>query len=337
MKTKLLALALLLMPACATLTKPCVEACQPGSVCVAGVCVAVTTPPPVEPPAPPVQPPVQPPVEPPAPPVVEPPPAGCTVPPLSPALLPPVLPDAAWTSDGVDQTAKLATATAAAIRKAQAACPTKWADHRCLMLGPAGINAAYDDIAGHLQAAGFVAGQGANDNNAKADHLTIQRPSDSAFEEWKLFAYTDGCLAQTQYKGAHRPRGSAADGCGEPAPPPLSHLTAHRSDIRDGWEKVDSTPQTAEGNRAYCDSVGFQNRNSCPARAEEPAWTGGDRLACERRMLRGPAPLWKWTGAGSDGYVRDGSNGFAFDHRKGSQGSLSVCDAMGEKCNVVIP
>jgi hypothetical protein len=81
MKTKLLALALLFLPACATLTKPCVEACQPGSVCVAGVCVAVTTPPPVEPPAPPVQPPVQPPPAPPVqpppvvPPVVPPPPS----------------------------------------------------------------------------------------------------------------------------------------------------------------------------------------------------------------------------------------------------------------------
>jgi hypothetical protein len=127
-----------------------------------------------------------------------------------------------------------------------------------------------------------------------------------------------------------------ADGCGAPAPPPLGGIVVHRRDIRDGWETYDSTPVTSEGNRAYCDSVGFTNRNSCPARAEEPSWTGGDRLACERVMLRGPAPVWLWTGSEADGGLREGSLGFTFEHRKGSTGSLTVCDARSENCKPVI-
>lgn len=173
--------------------------------------------------------------------------------------------------------------------------------------------------------------------------------SDGLWEEYHAAAETDGGWTQRPYKGTHRNEGPTAqvppdapelgpeDGCGPPAPPPLHHLGVHRRDVRDGWEIYDSTPLTSEGNRAYCDSVGFVNRNSCPARAEEPAWAAGDRLACERRMLRGAAPVWVWTGAERDGGLREGSNGFTFEHRKGSTGSLQVCDALGEKCTVVIP
>jgi hypothetical protein len=342
--TLLGALACVVIPSCATLSKPCVVACEPGSVCIAGLCVPVAEPAPVPTPTP-VPTPAPAPVPTPAPaPVPTPTPTPTPIPSpscggvLNPAKLPPVLKDDEWTDAGVDQAPKTSNAIEAATRKAQAACPAKWADHRCLMLGVAGIDDAYLDIAAQLQAAGFVAGQGVNDNNPKADHLTVGRPGTNEFEEWKLFAYTGGCLTQTPYKGAHRPVADAAppSACGPPAPPPMSHFVVHRRDVRDGWEIFDSTPLTAEGNREFCDSVGFQNRNSCPARAEEPAWTKGDRLACERVMLRGEAPLWRWTGAASDGYLRDGSNGFTFEHRKGSDGTLSVCDALGEKCTVVI-
>jgi len=177
--------------------------------------------------------------------------------------------------------------------------------------------------------------------------------SDLSWEEYHTAAETDGGWTQSPAKGSHSNPGPTTNvppdappidepaptptACGDPQPPPLGGIVVHRRDIRDGWERFDSTPVTAEGNRAYCDSVGFANRNSCPARAEEPAWTKGDRLACERVMLLADAPEWVWTGDGSDGYLRDGSNGFTFDHRKGSSGSLKVCGANRRVCVEVIP
>lgn len=173
----------------------------------------------------------------------------------------------------------------------------------------------------------------------------------ASWEEYHAAAETDGGWTQTPFKGNHRLEGATSNavpdappieepgpvaGCGAPLPPPMSHFVVHRREVRDGWEVFDSTPVTAEGNRAYCDSVGFQGRNSCPARAEEPAWTKGDRVACERVMLSGDAPTWKWTGEERDGGLREGSNGFTFEHRKGSSGSLAVCDAVGERCSTVI-
>jgi hypothetical protein len=135
---------------------------------------------------------------------------------LNPELTPPVLSDDEWTSDGVDQTSTLRTAVAAAIKKAQQACGAAWANDQCLMLGVAGIDNAYRDVARELQGAGIVAAQGTNDANPKADHLTIGRPGEQVYEEWKLFAYTNGCLTQNQYKSAFRP----VNPIPEPTPPP---------------------------------------------------------------------------------------------------------------------
>ena len=254
---------------------------------------------------------------------------------LDPALLPPVLPDAQWTTDGVSQATQTLPAVREAVEAAHAAQPALW-NGQCLAAGPSGIDAGFEAVARELQRKGYGAGQASNDANPKADHLYVRRVAEpTVWEQIHLFSYTDGCVTQNPFKGAWRNRTVA--GCAAPQPPPLGGFVVHRRDIRDGWEKFDSTPVTSEGNRAYCDSVGFQNRNSCPARAEEPAWIGGDRLACERRMLRGPAPMWKWTGDERDGGVREDSNGFAFDHRKGSAGALTVCDALGEKCMVVLP
>lgn len=174
------------------------------------------------------------------------------------------------------------------------------------------------------------------------------------WEEYHAAAETDGGWTQNPVRGQHRNGGGTVSAppdappiveepqpepgvCGDPQPPPLDHFVVHRKDIRDGWEKFDVTPVNAEGNRAYCDSVGFQNRNSCPARAEAPAWTKGDRLACERVMLGGPAPLFVWTGAERDGGLwGDPPTGFTFEHRKDSSGSLKVCDAKGERCTVIL-
>jgi len=172
--------------------------------------------------------------------------------------------------------------------------------------------------------------------------------SDLLWEEYHAAAETDGGWTQIPYKGNHRLEGAtqaeapdapsipvSGDGCGQPDPPPFHHFNVHRRDVRDGWEVYDVTPLTAEGNLAYCTSVGFTGRGSCPARAEEPAWTGGDRLACEQRWLKGPAPMFKWTGSERDGGRRE-DNPFGFERRKVSAGSLSVCLADGTACQVIL-
>lgn len=175
--------------------------------------------------------------------------------------------------------------------------------------------------------------------------------ADLLWLEYHATGETDGGWTQTPYRGVHRNEGPTVneapdmpeipdvppvvEGCGEPTPPPLGRIGVSRTDIRDGWEKFDATPLTAEGNLDYCTSVGFVGRASCPPRLEG-ADTG--RLACERYMLRGDAPLFVWTGAERDGGLWPGNDtGFTFEHRKGSSGSLKVCDAKGETCNVLIP
>jgi hypothetical protein len=167
------------------------------------------------------------------------------------------------------------------------------------------------------------------------------------WEEYHASAETDGGWTQVPYRGNHKLEGPtvadpidepeivAADGCGTPDPPPFDHFNTHRTDIRDGWEKYDVTPLTSEGNLSYCTSVGFVGRGSCPARAEEPAWMGGDRLACERRWLKGLAPFFNWTGSERDGGPR-ADNPFGFERRKGSAGSLSVCLADRTSCQVIL-
>lgn len=168
------------------------------------------------------------------------------------------------------------------------------------------------------------------------------------WEEYHAAADTDGGWTQTPYRGEHTLTGPTTSvppdmpplpetvaGCGPPTPPPFYNFGVHRQDVRDGWEKFDVTPKTAEGNLDYCTSVGFVNRGSCPARAEEPAWMKGDRLACEQLWLKGAAPSFNWTGAPGDGGPRE-DNPFGFEHRKGSAGSLSVCLADGTSCQVIL-
>lgn len=165
------------------------------------------------------------------------------------------------------------------------------------------------------------------------------------WEEYKGAAETDGGWAQKQYRGTHRNDGPtvstppdfpeiADEACGAPAPPPLGKFGVTRSDIRGNFEKFDVSPLTAEGNLDYCTSVGFVGRGSCPPRVEG---ANSGRLACERVMLRGPAPTFVWTGSPEDGGLWAGnSTGFTFEHRKGSAGSLKVCDALGENCQEII-
>jgi len=165
-------------------------------------------------------------------------------------------------------------------------------------------------------------------------------------------AETDGGWTQNHFKGTHVikleartsvppdadpiPEEPVTGACTAPIPPPLARFGVHCTDIRGNWEKCDVTPLTAEGNRAYCDSVGFVNRNSCPARAEAPAWTRGDRLLCERYMIGADAPVFVWTGSEADGGLWAGNeNGFTFEHRKGSAGSLKVCNADGSVCTAI--
>lgn len=327
----------LTLTGCAVLDKPCSPVCGPGQTCVAGVCL---------PPAPqPTPTPAPEPTPEPTPTPTPTPPVGDE--PLDPAMLPPVLHDSEWTVAGVEQNNQMGAAVKAATQRAQAARPDRWAG-RCSANGVAGVDILMADISRELHRVGIKAGQGANDANPKADHLYVNRPGTDVWEQLKVFEYEHFCLTGNPFKYAWRPTvavpapqptptpGPPVSGCGDPQPPPLGGFVTHRTNIRDGWEKIDATPVTAEGNRAYCDSVGFQNRNSCPARAEKPAWPKEDRLACERVMLRGSAPLFKWTGDDRDGGLWSGNpNGFSFEHRKGSAGSLSVCDAVGEKCKVV--
>jgi hypothetical protein len=166
------------------------------------------------------------------------------------------------------------------------------------------------------------------------DSVTARR-NDGLWEEWHAVYYGDGCTITSNhaYRAVHECPGCVPElsGCFSPTPPPFDHFVVHRRDIRDGWELYDVTPVTGEGNRAYCDRVGFTNRNSCPVRQE--GWS--DRLACEQVWMKGPGPLFKWSGEGHDGYLR-ADNAFAFEHRKESFGSLSVCLADGTVCQVIL-
>jgi hypothetical protein len=165
---------------------------------------------------------------------------------------------------------------------------------------------------------------------------------DGLWEEQRGAAETDGGWTQARYIGEHRAVRPVLDAPPDAPPipeapvvacagvPPLHSFVVHRTDIRGNWEKFDSTPHV-EG-QAYCESIGYY-RNPCPAGMEGYA----DRHAREACALRGPAPVWIWTGSGRDGGLWPGNAlGFSFEHRKGSVGSLSVCDAARERCQVVI-
>jgi hypothetical protein len=216
-----------------------------------------------------------------------------------------VLPDAEWTDEGVDQSSTLRVQVAAAIKKSQEACPQRWADNQCLMLGVSGIDAAYDAIAAELQAGGLVAGQGSNDANPKADHLTIGRPGSNVVEEWKLFAYTNGCLTQTQYKGAFKPRGGpVAESC--PIEPcPLRRWSADT--LPPGWGdneignpawkfnarvhtmgNGDSTPVVIR-QEPFCGAIGLSPYADGTPRAACPVRPDGhpERVAVENWLLFG--------------------------------------------------
>jgi hypothetical protein len=312
----------LILPACATLSKPCAVACLPGDVCIAGLCVPIAEPTPAPTPVPvPTPTPTPNPTPTPTPnPTPTPVPGACSNLPAEGSLV----------MAPVQRVASRTAAVVAAMSKlGDLSLPPGATPEAGHQRAEANLKA----LAAQLCADGFRAFAGSE--------AVFVLGADMLWEEFHAVFFERGqFIPGGKYIGVHTapvPEPTpVADGCGAPAPPDMDHFVVHRRDVRDGWETFDSTPVTAEGNRAYCDSVGFQGRNSCPARAEEPSWMGGDRLACERRMLRGPAPQWRWTGAERDGGLREGSNGFTFEHRKGSDGALSVCDALGEKCTMVL-
>jgi hypothetical protein len=250
------------------------------------------------------------------PPDPDPPSDDCT-PQLSAALMPPLNGDG-WLSLGTETV--FASEMKAAIIAARGACSAAWSDERCLLNGPAGIDQGYLLIAKQLQVKGVRAAQAVDAQGRLYDHLFVCRDS-RVCEEWKLFAFTDGCLAQSQYRGAHlAPADSApapppappappppADGCTAPLPPKL--WTAET--LPDGWGSdeigkprwviecgphnnvIDCTAKVAPRACEYCDAIGMgeaggQIRCGCPVRNECPGtFKCEERAACEAYLTGG--------------------------------------------------
>jgi hypothetical protein len=201
------------------------------------------------------------------------------------------------------------------------------------MLGVAGIDAAYRDVSRELQGAGIVAAQGSNNNNPKADHLTVGRPSTEAsttgeqvYEEWKLFSYGNGCLTQNQYKGAFRPFAPVEPPPVEPPPvasvcpvEPCPIRVWSRETLPPGWgdneigrpayevKAIRHTMGNADGS-----VVVIRQEPYCAATGQSPMADGNLRAACPMRL----------PGSGKDaeqvaveawilfgGFTRDGRNG----------------------------
>ena len=184
-------------------------------------------------------------------------------------------------------------------------------------------------VIGELRRRGICAGQHAPSTDEIAVATSVTAPREGGH----IYAGpADGPGTVVWFPQATRPAWAAPDspppppapGCGPPAPPPLHSFVVHRQSCRDGWECYDSTPHV-EG-AAYCAAVGY-SRNPCPVRREGSA----DRLACERAVLGGPAPVWVWTGQG--GGPRE--NPFSFEVLAGALGSLKVCNVTLTTCTVV--
>jgi hypothetical protein len=236
---------------------------------------------------------------------------------LDPSKLPPVLRDEEWTDLGVDQAAQLRTAVDRAIKLAQTKCPAAWANDQCLVRGVAGID-VHRDISRELQGAGMWPASSKQPEGRPSDGRTR---ADNVYEEWKLFAYTNGCLTGNPYKGAVRPMVEeppvVVRACPAPVPPRLwteatlppgwgsDEIGQPRFEVKakDHSRVVDSTPIVAPRACEYCESIGMGEmspgvpRCGCPVRPDGHP----DRVACEDVLLVPPA------GVHGPKWVKDGS------------------------------
>jgi hypothetical protein len=133
-----------------------------------------------------------------------------------------------------------------------------------------------------------------------------------------------------KYKGSHRETGEPT-ACGAPTPPPASELGVKRFGGRPGFPKFDARGLVY--GRAYCDSVGFVNRNSCPVRLEPvPGGPWQDRVACERVVFG--TPTWK-----SDGEIHPVANGNPWMRHVRNGTWVQVCtgpEVVEQVCSAVL-
>lgn len=257
------------------------------------------------------------------------PPTTACGPALDPALAAPPADEEFWRA-AADQTSVRSREVADAIRAAQAACPAAWRGH-CIVGGPPNIDAAYTLVAKHLQLQGVRASQAQERGGRLKDHLFVGAGDARRWEEWKLFAYADGCLAQTQFRGVHEYLGAAptpptpkppvlpppsSDAC-PIAPCPIRTWT--KETLPPGWGdheigrpayEVKAIPHTMGNGDGSV--VVIRQEPFCAATGQSPSADGQPRAACPMRL----------PGSGKDaeqvaveawilfgGFTRDGRNG----------------------------
>lgn len=185
-------------------------------------------------------------------------------------------PESNWTKIEVGE--RLSVQVQAAQNAAQAACPSFFTVKHgatCLAAGPAGIDAAYNLIAAHIQAQGLLGSQAHTSWGELKDNLTVNVPGTDAWEAWHLFEYGGGCMGHRfdgvwTYSGGGGPSPLPTPPAPSPEPSPYAGpspvgLPAHFV-IKPHNNLVDTTYVIDD--RTYCDATGQTGRLQCPIRAE---------------------------------------------------------------------
>jgi hypothetical protein len=234
--------------------------------------------------------------------------------PTFPVLGQPLIDDGLLTAKPGDMSPTRFGVVTAAVLADQVSSPLEWQVDR-LAKGPAGIDAAFARISGHL--APIRAAQSITRDGQRSDALFVAREAGVEFEEWHLFGYANGAWANGPgaMKGVYVLAGAT---CGDPVPPGIGRIKLVVHNVGPNRTRLDATQYVHS--QGYCRAVGFTDgRLFCAVRQEGAP----DREACEALF-----PI-RWSGPG----FADESNPNLWIVPRGTGGTVTAC--AGTECQSI--